>query len=57
MRIIWWVIAFIGLGLTLIPSLLVFGGMLTVSSHKSLMVIGMLLWFVSASFLLKKKTT
>jgi len=39
----------IGLGLTLIPSFLVFSGSLTPDSNKVLMLLGTILWFVAAS--------
>lgn len=55
MKIILSIIAAIGLGLTVIPAFLVFSGLMTLDSHKNLMVVGMLCWFVSVPFLLKKK--
>ena len=39
----------IGLGLTLIPSFLVFGGSITLDSNKVLMLLGTILWFVAGS--------
>lgn len=39
----------IGLGLTLIPSFLVFSGSISLESNKTLMLLGTLLWFVAAS--------
>ncbi len=47
-------IAFGGLCLTVIPSFLVFNELITIDLHKNLMFVGMLLWFVSIPFLLKK---
>jgi hypothetical protein len=41
-------ISYIGLGLTLIPSFLVFFGNATLESNKMLMLIGTIIWFVSA---------
>ena len=41
-------ISYIGLGLTLIPSLLVFAGNISFDSSKMLMFIGTIIWFVSA---------
>jgi hypothetical protein len=43
------VASLIGLGLTLIPSFLVFTGSLTLESNKALMLLGTILWFVAAS--------
>ena len=47
------VISFIGLGLSIIPSLLVFAGHLEMQTNLRLMVVGMLLWFGSAVFWIK----
>jgi uncharacterized membrane-anchored protein YitT (DUF2179 family) len=55
MKIVLSIIAAIGLGLTVIPAFLVFSGMMTLDFHKNLMVVGMLCWFVSVPFLLKRK--
>ncbi len=41
-------ISYIGLGLTLIPSFLVFAGNISFDSSKMLMFIGTIIWFVSA---------
>ncbi|MGD2120425.1 MAG: hypothetical protein PVJ76_01715 [Gemmatimonadota bacterium] len=38
-----------GLGLTLIPSFLVFSGSITLDSNKLLMLLGTVLWFGAAS--------
>ena len=43
------VASLIGLGLTLIPSFLVFSGRVTLESNKALMLLGTLLWFGAAS--------
>lgn len=43
------VASYIGLGLTLIPSFLVFSGSITLESNKVLMLLGTILWFVAAS--------
>jgi len=50
-------ISLIGLLLTILPSILVFSGTLTLSSHKFYMTIGMILWFASASILFKEDDT
>lgn len=55
MKYFLWLIASIGLGLTIIPAFLVFQGTISLDLNKNLMVVGMLLWFVGAAFLLKKK--
>jgi hypothetical protein len=39
----------VGLGLTLIPSLLVFTGSITLESNKALMLLGTVVWFLAAS--------
>lgn len=43
------VASYIGLGLTLIPSFLVFSGSVTLESNKALMLLGTILWFGAAS--------
>lgn len=40
--------SYIGLGLTLVPSLLVFTGNITLELSKTLMLIGTVIWFISA---------
>ena len=42
------IISFIGLGLTLIPAFLVYLGMVDLDTHKSLMLLGTLIWFATA---------
>lgn len=54
-KILWLVISFIGLGLTIIPAVLVFGGHLDMSTNKSLMAVGCLLWFAGAPQWMKIK--
>ena len=44
----------IGLGLTIIPAILVAAGNLSWTTHANLMTAGMILWFVSAPFWMKK---
>jgi len=43
--IVLWIIASVGLLLTLLPSLLVFAGAIPMERHLTLMAIGMILWF------------
>jgi len=50
------VISFIGLALTIIPSILVFLGTMSLSENKNLMMIGTLIWFFTAPFWMKSKT-
>lgn len=44
----------LGLGLTIVPSILVMSGQLEWKTHGTLMFIGMLLWFASAPFWMRK---
>lgn len=43
-------ISAVGLALTVVPALLVFAGLLTWSTHATLMIIGMVIWFLTAPF-------
>ena len=43
-------ISWAGLALTIIPSLLVFSGVVAIETHYVLMAIGMVLWFGTAPF-------
>lgn len=54
-KTLWLIISFIGLGLTIIPSVLVFIGVLEMSMNKSLMAVGCLLWFAGAPQWMKIK--
>lgn len=47
-------ISLAGLGLTIIPSFMVLSGRLTWDDHSTLMVLGMILWFGSSPFWMKK---
>lgn len=44
------IISFIALAVTLVPSFLVFKGIISPELSKTLMLIGTIVWFVSASF-------
>lgn len=44
-----------GLALTILPSFFVFYGAITWERHATLMAVGMILWFVSAPFWMKKE--
>ena len=48
------ILSYIGLLLTVVPSFLVFAGVIELSFHKILMLIGTLLWFGTAPFWLNK---
>lgn len=48
MKLLIKIISYIGLGLTLIPSIMVFTGHSTLESNKLIMLIGTILWFISA---------
>ena len=47
-------ISYIGLLATIVPSILVFSGVMQLSMHKMIMVIGMVLWFATAPFTINK---
>lgn len=49
------IISYIGLILTVVPSFLVFSGAIELSFHKTLMLIGTLLWFFTAPFWMNKQ--
>ena len=49
--------AYLGLGLTLIPSLLVWSEVIDLPSNKVLMFIGTIVWFGCAPFAFKKKVS
>ena len=48
------VLSIIGLLLTIVPSILVFTGDLTLQSNKNIMIVGMVLWFATASIWMKE---
>lgn len=50
-------LSFIGLGLTVVPSVLVFIGQLEMQTNLRLMTVGMLLWFGTAVFWIKPDVT
>jgi hypothetical protein len=49
------VVSYLGLGLTLIPAFLVFAGILSWNIHALLMMVGTVLWFITAPFWIKEK--
>jgi hypothetical protein len=55
MKILLSSIALIGLLATILPSFLVFSGTIEPGAQKTIMGIGMVLWFVAAPFFMKGK--
>ena len=55
MKLLLMILSYIGLGLTLIPSILVFHGDISGDQNKYLMMVGTILWFVTAPFWMNKK--
>ncbi|KPL22596.1 MAG: hypothetical protein AMJ75_07780 [Phycisphaerae bacterium SM1_79] len=53
-KLILQVISFLGLALTIIPAFLVFGQVLSKEMYLRLMVLGMVLWFSTAIFWIKR---
>lgn len=49
------IVAVIGLVLTIVPSILVFNDVISLSYHKQLMFIGVVLWFLAAPFWMRKE--
>ena len=49
-------VSFAGLALTIIPSVLVFTGIITMKLHYQLMAAGFVVWFISAPFWMKSKS-
>lgn len=48
------IVSFCGLGLSIVPALLVYGGVMEKQLYLNLLLTGMLLWFGSAIFWIKK---
>ncbi|MEX2436296.1 MAG: hypothetical protein WD735_06375 [Balneolaceae bacterium] len=48
-------LSIVGLGLTIVPSVLVFLQHLSVENHKLYMIFGMILWFATSPFWMKEK--
>ena len=48
MKSLFRILSYIGLGLTLIPSFLVFAGEITLDSNKLIMLMGTVLWFITS---------
>ena len=49
------VVSVAGLGLTVVPAFLVFAGTITWTTHAWAMMVGSVLWFVSAPFWMGEK--
>jgi predicted membrane channel-forming protein YqfA (hemolysin III family) len=54
MRIFLKILSFIGLGLTIIPSILVLAGTIDMEMNKNLMMAGTVLWFGTVIFWMNK---
>ncbi len=48
-------LSFIGLILTIVPSVLVFKEVISFDLHTNLMIVGMLLWFGTSPFWMKER--
>ena len=49
------ILSFVGLGITVVPSFLVFAGTITWGTHATLMFVGTVLWFGTAPFWMQTK--
>ena len=47
-------ISFLGLVVSVLPAFLVFGGVVSKQTHAHLMVVGMLMWFGTATFWIRR---
>lgn len=56
MKILLKIISFTGLALTILPSVLVFSGVIAMRTHYLLMAVGFVLWFASAPFWMKSQS-
>ncbi len=54
MKLLWYLLGGLGLGLTIIPAIMVFNGTLSSSENKNYMTIGMIIWFLAATKLIKR---
>ncbi|MFZ0428209.1 MAG: hypothetical protein WAO20_08835 [Acidobacteriota bacterium] len=55
MKVLLKAVSAIGLVLTIVPAFFVFAGAITWDRHAGLMLVGMILWFVTAPFWMKKE--
>ena len=54
MKLILKSISYVGLGMSIIPPLLVWAGILDMATNYKLLIVGMFLWFGTAIFWVKK---
>jgi hypothetical protein len=47
-------VSFLGLALSIIPAFLVFGGVVSKDVHLQVMILGMVMWFGTAIFWIKR---
>ncbi|MFC2136975.1 hypothetical protein ACFLTE_02255 [Bacteroidota bacterium] len=50
------ILSFLGLCFTFIPSVFVLNGTISMQNHKNLMLIGVILWFLTAPIWMKSKS-
>jgi len=55
MRRLFQLLSFLGLTLTIVPAFLVFTGTIAWAAHARLMLLGMILWFISAPLWMERK--
>jgi len=55
MKILLCTLGLIGLLATVLPAILVFSGIIEPGTHKTVMLIGMIVWFATAPFVMKRK--
>lgn len=48
-------ISYLGLGLTVVAPLLMWAGMITIQTNKDLLIVGMVLWFGTAVFWIRRR--
>ncbi|MEF8795114.1 MAG: hypothetical protein V5A22_02355 [Salinivenus sp.] len=48
-------VSFVGLGLTVVPSFLVFADVIVWDTHATLMLVGTLLWFATSPFWMEEE--
>lgn len=53
-RLILKIISYLGLAVSVAPAFLVFGGILSKPAYLNLMVIGMVMWFGTATFWIRR---
>lgn len=56
MKLLLKIISYSGLALTIVPSILVFKGVIELKTHFILMIIGIILWFSTAPFWMKSQS-